>query len=237
MRPLSFTPQYYGIKIEKNSIQVDLLPLLENHEYYDFLTTDKIVSEYNGNTSYALTIIPGKSKENELQQYGWKLKKLYFPGNWYGQVGQAVIKDSFEDELIIPTTSQMWYNKHAQEMIRQSIDTFLSFANQNFSVKYHQFIENNRFIKLTEECTFFGWKGINVSGKKITDIYKPENRYKVFKEIIENTNAYLNDYEKLKELLLKERTTRNLHFLQEIKTKLISRINKEYGEKTIEFLP
>lgn len=227
---MNYTSKNYGITLEGDNVQVVVLDSVENQNiYYDFLATDRIISEYNGNVCYGINIIPGKSKNEVFTNNSWKLKGIRFPGNWYGQVGQAVLEDEFGEEVTITATCQKWYDQHAKSMIEEVYNTFIEFTNENYSVRYYRFMKYKDLVLVAKTGTFFGMLTTNVDARCL------KNKFTMFKSMIANTYDYINEFEALEKILTKESNKRNKMFLQRLKESFKDLINKTYGENIIDF--
>lgn len=136
---MNFEKCTFGVKVTENEILVETTNESLDNSRYDFLYSDRLSNSYNGNSTYSIDIEALKESEY-IEFYGWKLIRLYFPGNWYGEYGTWEFEDMYGERIEKRVTRQNRYINSRQQMIKDAIAGAKKFAADNLSVEYHNII-------------------------------------------------------------------------------------------------
>jgi hypothetical protein len=172
--------KFFGAKRIKDYFDVKEVDNLEDSSKYDFLLKDRCTYSNNGNVSFAAFVMTELGSEPIF--YGWRIEKLRFPGNWFGQGGLFVLIDrygvSFESEA---RCGSQWYRNSQEEFISDCLVEAVKFAKNNHSVKYINFLKG--FDGPSSNMSLNGFHNfINKVDKYIED-------FKEIKEALINDNA------------------------------------------------
>lgn len=206
---MDFESHTFGVKIAETNISLELIESLDELSKYQFMLSDKISYSYNANTTYKIDIQQLTTQEY-IEFFGWKLISLSFPGNWYGQWGVWELEDLNGKRKSVHTTKQAWYCKNSKIMIKESIEKAKEFAENNYSVDYHNFLSDT---SLKANLPF-----LPESNKISLD---------TFACLISLTKQYIEDYKKVISSLSDKKDERCLLLTDKLK-KHFSDILKEY---------
>lgn len=225
---MDFESHTFGVKIVDDTITINLIDSLADLVKYQFVLSDKITYSYNGNTSYGINIQQLTTKEH-IEFFGWKLIHLSFEGNWYGQVGIWELEDLYGKRIKIPASTQAWYYKDAESMIKESIEKAKEFAKKNYSVDYNEIIEKKSLLITEQATTYFGVPAKTFNGKDLF-LLPIDNKIslKGFIKLISSTKQYLDDYQKILSTLTKNKDQRNALFINTLNESFINQIKKYY---------
>ena len=170
----------YGVKRIKDYFVVKEIDVFGDISKYDFFLKDRCTNSYNGNVSYAAFVMTELGDEPVFN--GWKVKRLEFPGGWYGNGGRFVLIDKdekvYKDDVVC---GSQWYHQSQEEFISDCLVGMVKFTQNNHSVKYIDFL-----------------KGF--------DAPSPNMSLDSFRYFIDKVDQYIEDYKELKEALIKDNT-------------------------------
>ncbi|WP_298072873.1 hypothetical protein [uncultured Bacteroides sp.] len=208
---MEFKPHFFGVQIIENNISVDLIApeeLLKELPKYQFLLSDKIINDYNGNISYGINIQQLTSKEY-IEFFGWKLISLKFLGNWYGQTGYWDLEDLNGIRKSISTTKHNWYHQNSKDMILESIISAKSFAQSNYSVAYTNFLDS------VEKHSPSPSTNEKISLEK-------------FISLISDTKKFIEDYQNVLATISDKNESRDISLIDELNKLLTNHIKMHY---------
>ena len=188
----------FGVKRIKNYFAVEETDVLGDISKYDFVLKDRCTDSYNGNVSYAASVMTELCDEPIYN--GWRIKRLNFPGCWWGQEGTFTLIDKYGKECnSLAFGCRKWYTHMQEEFISECLIEALKFAQNNHSVMYVNIIKG-----FSIPC----WK------VSINEYHDPINKI----------NEYINDYRELRTLLDDENASNEL--LQPLDDAFHSQIKK-----------
>lgn len=205
---MEFKSHTFGVKIAENNISVELLESLEELSKYQFLLSDKITNNYNGNTTYGINIQQLTTKEY-IEFFGWKLIYLSFQGNWFGQTGYWELEDLNGKRKSISVTNHQWYHQNSKEMIKESIINAKLFAENNYSVDYTNFLSDM---------------------ERNSPLLPTNNKLslKDFTRLISMTKEYIENYQKISANISNKNELRNISLIDKLNKSLTNYIKKYY---------
>lgn len=153
-----------GVKVENCTVTVEQIDDSIDVSDFNFLFTFER-SELRGNESFIVNINPLSDKE-ELEFYGWKLKKLSFPGNWFGQIGVCVLEDKYGKQMRESVTNQFWVKEDYRKAVEKAVSGAVMFAKENPFLSYFDFFDLGGcpFLDLKRGTSFgFPTKSVGLS--------------------------------------------------------------------------
>lgn len=170
---MAFKGNVLGIKIQNYFIAMEPVDQFGDLSKYDFIYSDYISENYNGNVSYASRLNSQKTNQNFIEINGWKLLSITFPGNWYGQWGICAIEDRFGKSTTVSVANQSDYKTNYMYMIRVSLERILQFTAENPCVDY---------LEVVNQC-----------------IQKPTSKIKIedLRNLVSSIEDYISKYQEL----------------------------------------
>ena len=138
--PEVYIGKNYGVKRIKDYFAVEEVDISGDISKYDFLLKDRCSNSYNGNVSYVAFVMTELGSEPVFN--GWRVKRLEFPGGWYGNGGRFVLIDRYGKEYTDKAVcGSQWYDQSQNEFISDCLVDAVKFTKSNHSVKYIDFLK------------------------------------------------------------------------------------------------
>ncbi|MBD5353634.1 MAG: hypothetical protein HDR85_01815 [Bacteroides sp.] len=139
---MGFTEHILGVKILDNFIAIEICDTFGDLNKYDFIYTDYLSSNYNGNTSYSSKIRDIKNGQDYYIINGWKLLSINFPGNWFGNFTYVHLEDRFgRGTSVQAPVNQAIYPDSFKHLIREGLLEALRFTKDTPCVEYEEIIQ------------------------------------------------------------------------------------------------
>lgn len=205
---MPFKSEKFGVIASEEVIKVRKIEPDDDTSGFDFIITDRLSNVYNGNYTYACDITPLKEKEY-IEFYNWKLMGISIRGNWYGEWGYSNLLD-FEGRKDDRCTDgkQTNYENEREAKIERTIIGARDFAKNNLVHGYYELIKKKDLYK------------IEVLRKTYFNLCEVSHRNLLSKEIIERTNAYIEQYNKYMDCL-KDESKRTLHMKARLSSAMV----------------
>lgn len=147
-----------GLNLKGASVELVQLDIMSDVSPYEYMLKDELTSEYNGNRCFTITIYSrDKASEIHFKINGWTLKKLAFPGNWYGEWGVATLVDRLGNEYEYHCKEQ---GNHSKEMLldlRTSFANIIKFTKENYTLEHYY---------IREKYSIYGFSGVRREEKE-----------------------------------------------------------------------
>lgn len=232
MQNITYKQPAYGIINGESDISICHIKSPSDLRKYDFLISLERVSNYNGNKTFYMNILPLK----ELQQiaiHGWKVVGLRFPGCWFFHWGVWKLQDRYGkciDYVCDSHKDKLHFEKEPEWLLLKSIKAVTFFAQNTPFVSYFDFIEQpSPWHKVCYGSSF----NSPVKQYYPSELAPKDNfiSLKGFEQMID----WIKLYHDILVLLFEQTNERTNIFLEKINTKYSEVINKYIALKITEF--
>ena len=177
---MDFKEHTLGIKLQNNFVAIEECNDFGDLSKYDFIYTDFVSRDWNGNTSYGSKI---RNIQNGQEYYiinGWKLLCFSFPGNWSGNFTHIELEDRYGEKTEFRTSlNQASYFLNFKHLIREGLLEAMKFTDENPCVGFNEIINGFKSV----------FEYLNVNN---------------FQEKVQSLEPYITKYRELSDKLITE---------------------------------
>lgn len=195
---MNFQEHTLGVKIIGSYVAIEKANPFEDMSKYDFIYTDFLSSDWNGNYCYGSNIRVLNNQDYILIN-GWKLISLSFPGDWFGNTAHCELEDRFGNTIVIDGVGKAVYDSSYMHMVREALTKAFEFTKSTPCVEYKEILD-----------------GIELKREKLT--------IDDFHKLIEDVDNYISKYKKLKESFSEEEAATYASTIKEAVSKNISKL-------------
>lgn len=139
---MDFTEHTLGVKIQNNFVAIETCNPFGDLSKYDFIYTDFVSSNWNGNTCYGSKIKNLTNGQNYYLINGWKLLNLSFPGDWFGNNTRLELEDRFGKKITLYTSvDKAIYPNSFKHLIREGLLEAEKFTKENPCVDFKEIFD------------------------------------------------------------------------------------------------
>lgn len=170
---MDFRENLLGVKIIDNYVAIEKANPFGDISKYDFLYSDFLSSDWNGNYCFGsnIRVLNGK---DAFYINGWKLIELKFPGDWHGNWAYGTVEDKYGKTYTVQGTSRAIYPNSYMHMLRDVLTNILDFTRKTPCVSYKEIMD-----------------GIKAPSGKIS--------LEEFHKLVEDLDQYIIRYKNLKD--------------------------------------
>lgn len=177
---MTFTEHTLGVKIQNNFVTLESCNTFGDLRIYDFIYTDFVSSNWNGNICYGSKITNISTGKDFYVINGWKLINLSFPGDWFGNYTRIELEDKFGERTTIGApVGKAIYADSFKHLIREGLLEAVRFTKENPCVEYKEIIDGlnpihgslniEEFHKLVESVDSYIAKYLNLKDKLVNE--------------------------------------------------------------------
>jgi len=195
---MDFQEHTLGVKILDNYVAIERADPFGDLSKYDFLYTDFLSSNWNGNYCYGSNI-EVLNNQGAFFINGWKLIGLSFPGDWFGNNAYCKLEDKFGKTISVQGGSKAVYANSYMHMVRDVLTKAVEFTRTTPNVEFKEILD-----------------GIEPKRGKIT--------LDEFHKLIEDVDNYIAKYKRMKENFTEEESASLENRLKKAVTSNISKL-------------